>query len=100
MSEAELSHDHDHCAPRLLPDHLRPILAALLSGATDTAASHRLNVSPRTFTRRITELLDYFDVQTRFQAGVKIGLSGITEELESARKTDPRQPPFGVVPPR
>ena len=56
----------------LVPVHLRPVLAALLSGATDVAASHRLNVSPRTFSRRVAELLDHLGVQTRFQAGIEV----------------------------
>ena len=56
----------------LVPAHLRPILAALLSGATDAAASHRLNVSPRTFSRRVAELLEHLGVQTRFQAGIAV----------------------------
>lgn len=59
-----------------VPVHLRPVLGALLSGATDAAASHRLNVSPRTFSRRLAELLEHFGAQTRFQAGVTFGLSG------------------------
>jgi DNA-binding NarL/FixJ family response regulator len=44
----------------------------LLSGATDNAASHRLNMSARTFSRRVAELLDVLGVQTRFQAGFEI----------------------------
>jgi hypothetical protein len=53
-----------------------PILDALMRGQTDAAASRRLNMSPRTFSRRVAELLDYLGVETRFQGGVKIALSG------------------------
>ncbi len=56
----------------LIPDYLRPVLGQLLSGATDKAASHRLNMSARTFSRRVAELLDVLGVQTRFQAGFEI----------------------------
>jgi hypothetical protein len=59
-----------------IPTHLRPVLIALLSGATDGAACRRLGVSGRTYSRRLADLLDYFESQTRFQAGVKFGLSG------------------------
>lgn len=56
----------------LVPDYLRPVLGQLLSGATDNAASHRLNMSARTFSRRVAELLDVLGVRTRFQAGFEI----------------------------
>ncbi|HEY0697332.1 MAG TPA: hypothetical protein VGD43_05925 [Micromonospora sp.] len=52
------------------PAHLAPILAQLLTGATDVTASQRLGMSPRTFSRRVSELLDYLGVMSRFQAGV------------------------------
>ncbi|MEH0970451.1 hypothetical protein V6U77_04845 [Micromonospora sp. CPCC 205546] len=57
-----------------IPPHLNVIVAALLSGATDVAASHQLNCSPRTFSRRVGELLEYLGVETRFQAGVKLAM--------------------------
>lgn len=74
MSDPHSPDDRLRICYESIPTHLRPVLAALLSGATDAAACHRLNVSPRTFSRRLAELLDYFGVQTRFQAGVKLGL--------------------------
>ncbi|BCJ69197.1 hypothetical protein [Polymorphospora rubra] len=52
------------------PDHLLPILAQLMTGATDVTASQRLGMSPRTFSRRVSELLDHLGVLSRFQAGV------------------------------
>ena len=63
----------------MLPEHLRPVVVALLSGATDVAASHRLNCSPRTFSRRVSELLELLDVETRFQAGVKLAFHSVHE---------------------
>lgn len=57
-----------------IPAHLVPVISALLSGATDVTASQYLNYSPRTFSRRVSELLEYLDVQTRFQAGVRLAL--------------------------
>ncbi|WP_228989066.1 BTAD domain-containing putative transcriptional regulator [Streptomyces sp. DH8] len=53
------------------PAHLEPILEQLLIGATDTTASRRLGLSSRTFSRRVSELLDYLGVATRFQAGAE-----------------------------
>lgn len=55
-----------------LPSQLRPVLMELLSGVTDLTASRRLNMSPRTYSRRVAELLDYLGVATRFQAGAEI----------------------------
>lgn len=52
------------------PTHLEPILEQLLIGATDLTASRHLGLSPRTFSRRVSELLEYLEVDTRFQAGV------------------------------
>lgn len=74
MSNPGAADDRLRISLEPVPTHLRPVLAALLSGATDAAASRLLSVSPRTFSRRSAELLDYFGVQTRFQAGVKLGL--------------------------
>jgi DNA-binding NarL/FixJ family response regulator len=55
---------------QFIPEHLLPIVAQLLTGATDATASARLGMSPRTFSRRVSELLEYLGVQSRFQAGV------------------------------
>lgn len=76
MLDPHRPQEHPRGGIDLVPAHLRPILAALFSGATDVAASHRLNVSPRTFSRRVAELLEYFEVQTRFQAGVEVASRG------------------------
>lgn len=52
------------------PEHLLPVLTQLLTGVTDVTASQRLGMSPRTFSRRVSELLEHLSVQSRFQAGV------------------------------
>ncbi|MFC8076328.1 hypothetical protein ACFUN8_12425, partial [Streptomyces sp. NPDC057307] len=41
----------------VLPHHLRPVLEAMLCGLTDEAAAARLGMSPRTYSRRVGELL-------------------------------------------
>jgi hypothetical protein len=55
-----------------LPQHFHGILEQLLIGSTDITASRSLDVSPRTFSRRVAELLDYLQVQTRFQCGIQV----------------------------
>jgi DNA-binding NarL/FixJ family response regulator len=59
-----------------LPEHLIPVLAQLLTGATDVTASQRLGMSPRTFSRRVSELLEHLGVVSRFQAGVAAASQG------------------------
>jgi hypothetical protein len=58
------------------PVQMLPVLEELLSGDTDVTVSRRLNMSPRTFSRRVAELLDYLGVNTRFQAGMEVVLHG------------------------
>lgn len=58
------------------PAAMLPILEELLSGDTDVTVSRRLNISPRTFSRRVADLLDYLGVNTRFQAGMEVALHG------------------------
>ena len=53
-----------------------PVLQQLLSGATDHTASRLLGLSPRTYSRRVSELLDYLGVESRFQAGVEAARRG------------------------
>ncbi|MFG3256595.1 BTAD domain-containing putative transcriptional regulator [Streptomyces sp. NPDC048172] len=62
---------HESSAHDRPPPHLEPVLAQLLAGATDLTASRKLGLSPRTFSRRVSELLDYLGVETRFQAGAE-----------------------------
>lgn len=58
------------------PEHLMPILQQLLTGATDLTASRLLGLSPRTYSRRVSELLEYLGVESRFQAGVEAARRG------------------------
>lgn len=62
--------------PRDIPDHLVPIVEALLSAQTDEAARRKLGLSPRTFSRRVAELLDHLGVPTRFQGGLELARRG------------------------
>ncbi|GAA0984749.1 hypothetical protein GCM10009555_059070 [Acrocarpospora macrocephala] len=61
---------------RTLPDHLHAVLLQLLSGATDQTASNRLGISPRTYSRRVSELLEHLGVESRFQAGAEVARRG------------------------
>jgi len=58
--------------PPDIPRYLIPVVAALLSGQTDEAACRKLGISPRTFSRRVAEFLDYLNVSTRFQGGAEL----------------------------
>jgi hypothetical protein len=58
---------------RDLPREFGPVLGELFLGSTDAAASRHLNMSARTYSRRVSELLDQLDVYTRFQCGFVLG---------------------------
>lgn len=58
------------------PAHLRPVLDAILAGMTDEAAATRLGMSPRTYSRRVGELLDVLGTASRFRAGVEAARRG------------------------
>src|SRR5262245_31049518 len=49
--------------------YLLPVLACLREGASDRVAAARLGLSPRTYTRRVNELLKALGATNRFQAG-------------------------------
>lgn len=49
------------------------LLGCLTAGLTDGAIARQLGISPRTLTRRIQEILDELGVETRFQAGYRLG---------------------------
>jgi hypothetical protein len=53
--------------PRL---HLLPVLACLREGVSDRVGAARLGLSPRTYTRRVNELLKELGATSRFQAGI------------------------------
>jgi hypothetical protein len=79
------------------PVHLLSILEELLSGDTDATVSRRLCISPRTFSRRVAELLDYLGVNTRFQAGMEVALRGWVPlcTIVPAISEPPRRSPAG-----
>ncbi|GAA2123855.1 hypothetical protein [Streptomyces synnematoformans] len=60
---------------RRLPDpppaHLIPVLAELSRGTPDTVACRNLHVSPRTYSRRVAELLAHLGAESRFQGGAQ-----------------------------
>jgi hypothetical protein len=55
-----------------LPEDLRPIVKGLALGKPDVTVSRLLEMSPRTFSRRVAELLAFLEVETRFQAGAEV----------------------------
>ncbi|NUR91555.1 MAG: DNA-binding response regulator [Nonomuraea sp.] len=57
----------DACEP---PAYLVPILACMHDGLSDHAAAARLGLSPRTYARRVSELLALLGTTSRFQAGI------------------------------
>ncbi|MEV0776784.1 DNA-binding response regulator [Streptomyces sp. NPDC050428] len=62
--------------PGVLPHHLRPVLDAMLCGLTDEAAAARLGMSPRTYSRRVGELLTALGTTSRFRAGAEAARRG------------------------
>ena len=56
------------CPPDV-PEHLSEVLALLIAGVTDEAASRQLAISPRTYARRVAEILSILGAKSRFQAG-------------------------------
>jgi hypothetical protein len=50
---------------------LVPVLYQLLSGVVDATACRQLNMSPRTFSRRVADVLEQLGVATRFQGGAE-----------------------------
>jgi hypothetical protein len=50
--------------------YLLPVLACLREGTSDRVAAARLGLSPRTYTRRVNELLKALGATGRFQAGI------------------------------
>jgi hypothetical protein len=60
-------------APRTNPVSQR-LITLLLSGLTDEAIAHQLNLSHRTIQRRVATLMSDLAAHTRFQAGVQAAL--------------------------
>jgi hypothetical protein len=85
-------HDPSHgsaggSARPALPEHLFPVVRELLTGAPDTTACRRLGMSPRTFGRRVSELLEFLNVSTRFQAGVVLARRQVEASAAGRRTT-------------
>ncbi len=59
-----------------LPSRLAVVLSALALGEPDDVACRRLGLSPRTYSRRVAELLAILGVDNRFQAGVEAARRG------------------------
>lgn len=54
------------------PEQFLPVLKGLSWGKPDVTASRLIDISPRTFSRKVAELLAYLGVETRFQAGLEV----------------------------
>ena len=59
-----------------VPAHLREVVELLVAGLPDDRAARRAGVSPRTYSRRVTELMDLLGVRSRFQAGAELSRRG------------------------
>ena len=68
---------------------LIPVLAELVAGSTDRVACRNLLVSPRTYSRRLAELLDAIGVDTRFQCGFVLGRALVELRLASLPVSTP-----------
>jgi hypothetical protein len=55
----------------------KAILRSLAEGLTDETAARRMGVSLRTYRRRVAELLDLLESDSRFQAGARAGRLGL-----------------------
>lgn len=60
-----------------LPEHGREILRLLAGGYTDEAAARRLDLSVRTYRRRVAELMTTLGAESRFQAGTRAREHGL-----------------------
>ena len=58
------------------PPALAALLPVLAGGEPDDVACRRLGISPRTYSRRVAELLALLGVRTRFQAGAEAARRG------------------------
>lgn len=58
------------------PDDLKEVLAELATGATDRKAQRDANLSARTFSRKVAELMKLLGATSRFQAGAEAARRG------------------------
>jgi DNA-binding NarL/FixJ family response regulator len=75
--------DPPHGGP---PTHLAPVVRTLMAGMTDDRAADALGMSPRTYSRRVSELALLLGVQSRFQAGVEAVRRGWLDPLRPATR--------------
>ncbi|GAB3148071.1 response regulator transcription factor [Microbispora hainanensis] len=61
-----------------LDDDSRAVLRALGAGYTDETAARHLGLSLRTYRRRVAELMETLEADSRFQAGLRAGELGLT----------------------
>ncbi|MFI1013162.1 DNA-binding response regulator [Streptomyces sp. NPDC020965] len=66
----------EHTLPGALPDHLKPVLDAIMAGLTDDAAALKLKISGRTYSRRVGQLLAALGTTSRFRAGAEAARRG------------------------
>jgi sugar-specific transcriptional regulator TrmB/DNA-binding CsgD family transcriptional regulator len=66
---SDLAASPDEARADRLPAQVERILPLLAAGLTDRAIAGQLELSPRTFDRRMRELMDALHARTRFQAG-------------------------------
>jgi len=65
----------------------KALLRILTTGLTDEAAARRMNLSLRTYRRRVAEMMQLLEAESRFQAGVRAGELGLTDSRgASARR--------------
>lgn len=57
---------------KCFPEEFLPVLKGLSWGKSDVTTSRLIDMSPRTFSRKVAELLAYLGVETRFQAGMEV----------------------------
>ncbi|MFI6523040.1 hypothetical protein ACIBF1_46315 [Spirillospora sp. NPDC050679] len=62
--------------PHEPPPHLAPVLACLNEGLPDRAGAARTGLSPRTYARRVAELLELLGTDNRFRAGALAAMRG------------------------
>jgi hypothetical protein len=66
--DAVIAHDHGARRP---PPHLAQVLPTLAFSGSDEAAARTLGISPRSYSRRVAELMTVLGARNRFQAGAE-----------------------------
>ncbi|MGK5552740.1 DNA-binding response regulator [Actinomadura kijaniata] len=71
--------DHRRTRPPALSAESRAILRLLAEGLKDETAARRLDLSLRTYRRRVAEILTLLDADSRFQAGLRAHEFGLLD---------------------